>query len=378
MKLIYFIFYLSILSCCIIYPKKERSDFLNSISIGSLKGIEFKSHVSRPQYKFDGLKEYNCLSDQGEYVDHLTNVSSNLDYITFFCQSYSKYIPYIENIFRGKFSFTSQKEFNDIKILWGDAVYQTSPQVYIIQKDNPITETVIFHELGHRLSFILAQDLKIPIDTGDFITTGIIDYLAASVANNPLIGEGFVPPIFVRDITKVKTYPKDLSYYKDLSEKFNSTYSKYFENKKHHQKFYELFVELSRKNKNTVEGHTSGMIISSALWALRKKLGAKKMDQVVADALMRLKNLTQFRSQYLKKLSALDVKQKTLQWYDFVISIAIHFKTSEPNLKNCNFTLELFRQRGFDVRDKFTCSLTSSVSIRQKKLTVKSGSGRGT
>lgn len=350
MKLIYFSLII-LLSSCASQKKQTTLNLMDSISIGDLTNLSFDGHVGLPKYETNNLTVYNCRAEPKKIS--LTAQSDDLEYVDFFCLNYQKYIPYIESLFDNKISFLSQKKYAKIKILWGDAIYQTSPDTYIIRKINPINDTVIFHELGHRLSFLLVENIKIPLDVAGFVTIGIIDYFAASIANEPVLAKDFVPNVFIRNIGITKKYPKDLSYFKELSEKFNSAYSKEFKSKAYHERFYKMFLKMSKQNKDLVEGHTSGMIISSLLWALREKFGHQKMDRVIANAIMQLKDLPQFREKFLKNLSKQEINEKTIQWYDFLTSVLIVLKKDDLSLETCKVALEKFKDVGFDLNAKY-------------------------
>ncbi|MBY0314778.1 MAG: hypothetical protein K2Q26_04630 [Bdellovibrionales bacterium] len=345
------LFLVAFLLSCSTRPTEPIDPPLKSISIGNLKNIIFDSHVGRPQYETDAVHSFKCSTGSGATA--LTSTSSEKDYVDFFCSKYRAYIPYVEALFENRILFATQKKYAEIQILWGDAIYQTSPDVYVIRKSHPIDANVIFHELGHRLSWLLVNDLNIPLDETGFLNIGLIDYLAASVANDPVLAKSFAPPIFVRDIRLKKRYPNDLAYFSDLSKKFYSTYAKDFNLNPYHKTFYDMFIKMASENEKLIEGHTSGMIISHLLWDLREKYGADKMDKIVAKSILRLKDLPSFRKMYLRNLSEKEFSEKKIQWFDFLASLAVTIKETE----SCNSVLKTSEDAGFKMVSKlnFKC-----------------------
>ncbi len=122
--------------------------------------------------------------------------------------------------------------------------------------------TVIYHEYTHamvgttRLSGLFADEYGLNNQPGS-MNEGFADYFAAAMMNHAVVGTyglAFAGAHLVRDLAVKRTCPQDL----------------------------------------TGEVHADGRVFSSALWAIRQKVGADFADRVVLRALLAFTNHTSF------------------------------------------------------------------------------------
>lgn len=336
---------------CSSTPKNPVVDpLLKSIKIGTMENMDFDGHVGKPLYTAGQVQEYVCPEAPQDKELHAT--STNEDYVSFFCYHYEKYISYVEGLFQQKISFRSQAEYSSIQILWGDSIYQTSPEVFVIRKDHPIDANVVYHELGHRLSYLLTDSLNIPFEKSDYLMVGIVDYLAASISEEPVIGKRFVPASLVRDVRVSKKFPKEQVSFRELIAKLKKVYAGDFKTKPYHKKFIDALEKMAKENKNLMEGHATGMLVAHPLWRLREKFGAVVMDKVLAEAILKLSDLKKFRMQYLF-VNPEVASEPHVAWFDFFTALLVTSQEMDSTGVVCATAKTYAEESGFPLK-KYT------------------------
>ena len=231
-----------------------------------------------------------------------------------------KGLRFYKKHFKNLVNFENQKRFKEIKIYLGEFI-NCNPREYVFNPVNKISPTTIYHEVGHR-AFCQLDDLLPVGDVSSVLHNGLLEYFTATIADHPVVGEGFLPDVLTRDLSNEVLYPKDKYYYKDFIADFYEFYKDTLSSTIYSRRLYELNKKRAKRCEDKVlMTHQSGLLIAHPLWQLRTRTGSRVMDSLVVESMKKLLTTIDRRSDYLEDITE-DEKKKG-QWYDLLYALYV-------------------------------------------------------
>lgn len=291
---------------------------------------------------------------------HTTDVKLNFEnlIITYSPEYYAiatahfttKSINYYNSLFDGKIDFDKEIEYRNITAQFGDMVILTNPKRFIFEKESLISPSVFYHEVGHRAFWYLNDFLEINFGGLSYIHMGLLEYFTVSLNDSPIVGERVLPSNLVRNVSLPYHYPFVDSL--NLDYTFKLLKKSYNEELKDSTKNISRYINFSLKAygdklKDVYDNHRTALIITSTLWRIRKHLGQKKADKLVAQTILNLNNYQNQREKFYtaekdEKLS------ENIDWYDLFYGLIQQDKEIWGG-ENVEIIKNEFKKTGFPI-----------------------------
>jgi hypothetical protein len=257
-----------------------------------------------------------------------------------------KALKYYKNKFGDLLDLPERDEFKNMKVYLGEFI-NCNPKEYVFNPSSRISPTTIYHETGHR-AFCQLDD-TIPVgDISTLLHNGLLEYFTASIANYPIVGEGFLPPLLTRNLSKPIRYPEDKYYYQDFMRDFYASYKDTLSYGTATEKLLELNLKRAEQcSTKILMTHQSGLLIAHPLWEIRQQIGKKVMDALVVKAIKELPATIKSRENYLQYEP--ENKSEKALWYDFLYGL---YRADKKlfNGKHIDRITETFKKTGYDTK----------------------------
>jgi Zn-dependent metalloprotease len=156
-------------------------------------------------------------------------------------------------------------------------------------KNHSLKSDIIYHEYTHLMNWRIGLDRDLAGD-GEALTEGYADYHAASFTNDPKIGENLVRNTDTGTLRTLETYPTGVW---ESNPPVNQRYGWKYSNRN------TLKYTYCYNSQSWLNGpggdYIKGMIWSSALWDLRKILGANTADYLIYQGLVHRHGIITFQ-----------------------------------------------------------------------------------
>jgi hypothetical protein len=329
-----------------------KNKWIHSLTVYSLDSIIFRDN-DPDRGEMIGTPIALNFRHQGDSL--LVEEYSPEFYALFAAYHTTRALEYFDSLFSGYLNFQNQTEYADLRIFLG-RYSNSSPKEYAFPIGCRPSPTLVYHEIGHRTFWLLQDTLHIG-HPGDILHMGLLEYFTVSQANHPVVLEGFVPPMLLRDASKKHTFPDDIISYADFWPQYFQAYHDSFAVAPSYKKLYDINLrrmamwdstyKMPNVARNVIEAHKSGLVITHPLWELRSHIGQDKCDQLVKTAMLLIPSLLGARSEYLDTIA--HPPAGFAQWYDFVYALRVADRQLYRGIHEESIT-KLFTEGGFDVK----------------------------
>lgn len=291
-------------------------------------------------------------------------------YVIFSAYHTLKALEFYKQAFGNLLDFRDEGEFKHIKVYLGEFI-NCNPGEYVFNPVSEISPTTIYHEVGHR-AFCQLDD-TIPVgDVSALLHNGLLEYYTASIADYPVVGEGFLPEMLTRDLSEPVHYPEDLHYYQDFMRDFYASYKDTLSAGEATKQLLELNRQRAERcTEKILMTHQSGLLIAHPLWQIREEIGAERMDSLLAETLKILPSTLKLREYYYK--GEVKQEQETAQWYDLLYALNMVDKRTYKG-KHSTVIMKYFSETGYDTRlvryPKPEDSQSTRFPLMNKKILV--------
>ncbi|MGB0977614.1 MAG: hypothetical protein ACPGSG_11575 [Prolixibacteraceae bacterium] len=290
------------------------SPYLNSIHCTKLNSISF------PENKLQ-----NAVKDQEVIPYDLTksDIKSGTAsyYAIFTAYHFIQASEYYNNLMKEFVEPNIKDKDKNITVSIADQMpIANNNSHFVYSQKGKISPSPIYHKVGHRYEAFLREYTKAKYQKNRYISIGFMEYFTTSLNNSPLIFEGEVPPLMVRDVSIKLSYPINTEYcntYRsilDLKEAYSDIYKD--ENSTMHH-----YIDIVLKSKETLkyllDTHSAGMYISYPLWKIRETIGAKKADHLIMHAWTMLADEAKNNTTFYEANNGENVDD-TIDWYTVV------------------------------------------------------------
>jgi hypothetical protein len=279
-------------------------------------------------------------------------------YTVFTVFNIEKTINYYNALFDNKIDFNSQTHYRNIEISFGDVPFLTTPNTFIFEQNSNPSPTLFSHEIGHRAFWYLEDELGIKFDGLTYVHMGLLEYFTLSLYNTYVSGEGSlvggINDPSVRNAERVyKFTPEDslkikytMHFLKDaFPEKIKDTNSNIY------RYLYAFNYYYQGKADDIIDNHRGGMIVTSTLWRIRKQIGQKRTDELVAKTILNLNKSIENREIFYVS-DDINSLPDYIEWYDLYYGLlqkdkelfnGKHLKIIQKEFQKTGFPVELIK-----------------------------------
>lgn len=291
-----------------------ESPYLNTIRCTKLNSIAFPEGKLKNAVKDQEIVPYDLLKTKIEY-------GTPTYYTLFTAYHFIKASEYYNNLMKEFVEPKLNEKDKDIIVSMAENMPIANNNSHFVYSPNHgINPSSVYHKVGHRYEAFLRNHTKAKYKENRYISIGFMEYFTTSLNNSPLIFEGAVPALMVRNVSTKLSYPinRDLhnTYHSilDLKKAYSDTYKN--ENSTMH-----LYIDIVMKSKETLEQfldtHSAGMYISYPLWKIRETIGAKKADHLIMHAWTMLADEAKNNTTFYEANNGENVDD-TIDWYTVV------------------------------------------------------------
>ena len=333
-----------------------KHDYVHSLSFFELDSISFLDNNPDRQQLHGTTIELNFYP----HKDSLHVVPFSPEYYSIFVAHHTiRAIEYYDSLFSGDIDIIDKLKENlahylDIEVYLGRYA-NSSPNQYVFTPGSLPSPTIVYHEVGHLVFWLLQNILPIG-EVGYILHMGLLEYFTVSLANHPVVLEGLVPNELLRDASQNLRYPDDILNYAQFMNLYYEAYKDSFEVAPNYKLLYDINQKrmaqwdslYNRTNvaEDVIEAHKSGMVITHPLWKIRSKIGQKKCDKLVKNAMLLLPSILPMRDDYLD--DSVTPPEGRAVWYDLVYAILLSDESLYSGAHN-DLISHAFRNTGFNL-----------------------------
>jgi hypothetical protein len=321
---------------------KVNHPFIESLKVYRMDSVVFVEDMPELYEIYGKPVDLNFRVRQGEILLE----QNSPEYFAIFSAWHTiKALNFYKKHFNDLVNFEEEEDFKQLKIYLGEFI-NCNPREYVFNPNARISPTTIYHEAGHR-AFCQIDD-KLPIgNVSTLLHNGLLEYFTASIADYPVVGEGFLPDRLTRDLSKSIRYPEDLYYYTDFMEDFYASYQDTLSYGKATRRLFELNKRRAERCTDTIlMTHQSGLLIAHPLWEIRQEVGAEVMDSLVVSAMKLLPDLVKRRDLFLSE--DLGTNQEHAEWPEFLHAL-YQADSQLYDSRHLELIRQKFKNTGFQV-----------------------------
>jgi hypothetical protein len=323
-------------------PKLLQGEHVRSLRVFRPKEVR-SIHPPDDFFKlvFDGMEELPLQLEASTRLSEIIPGTPRANAVEIY-RRVDRYIELARQLF-GDIPFSTQKDYQDLSLVLSDAVYGSSSNRFVFPEGKSIPATLIYHEVGHRLFWLLQERTRLG-GPNDILHVGLLEYFTASFANDPIVqidARGRLQ----RDVSASVRFPDGLVTLSDTIRRFEAAYKDEYEIKPYHRDLVKAIQAVPNFEQIT-DGHQCGLVITKPLWDLRLQFGAESIDHLVADAILALpKAIDENRPRLPDSLRKGAPSQA--QWFDFLAALLDVNETRR--IGTMEQIVDPFRKAGFDV-----------------------------